>query len=59
MATELILGLVLGGALVGGFMPMKGIFWYIRELQARVSELEGQQPDSQIQDTFPNRKENS
>jgi len=61
MASDLLLGFILGAVLVGFCLPVKGIVFTFLEQRRRIEELmEGQassQPEST--DPFPNRKESS
>ena len=60
MASDLLLGFVLGALLVGFALPMKGIVFTILEQRKEIESFRGSQLPSQLNDSeFPNRKENS
>ncbi len=61
MASDLLVGILLGVVLMGTFYPYRGVYFYIRELRKQVEFLRGDTAESGVafDKEFPNRKENS
>ena len=57
MASDLLLGFIIGIVLVGCFLPMKGILFIILEQRKQIAFL--REGDNEEQPDFPNRKEES
>jgi len=61
LASDLLVGILVGIILMGILNPYRGVYFYIRELRKQLAFLKADTAESGVafDKEFPNRKENS